>query len=231
MSCTSSFADDLTVLPEQIDGAAPKQMLGRYLRGLADEAFARRKAQYETLKTAEQIAAYQTSRRDFLIQQLGGFPQRTPLNARVVGKLAGEGYRIEKIIFESRPQHYVTARRYRPESTTEKIPGVIVPCGHTSNGKTGYQHLCILLARNGIAALCYDPIGQGERYQLLDDDGRPLFKSTDEHTLLGVGSILVGATRPAIASGTASGRSIISPRAKRSTRRGWAAPAIPAAGR
>lgn len=192
MSCATSIADDFTELPEQVDGAAPKQMLGRYLRGLADEAFARRAAQYETLKTAEQIAAYQTSRRDFFIQQLGGFPERTPLNARVVGKLAGEGYRIEKIIFESQPQHYVTALLYLPESNTEKIPGVIVPCGHTSNGKTGYQHLCILLARNGIAALCYDPIGQGERYQLLDDDGRPLFKSTDEHTLVGVGSILVG---------------------------------------
>src|SRR2546428_1878854 len=34
---------------------------------------------------------------------LGGFPERTPLNPRVVGTLERDGYRIEKIIFESQP--------------------------------------------------------------------------------------------------------------------------------
>src|SRR5947207_1635452 len=55
------------------------------------------------------------------------------------------------------------------------------------------QRGCILLAKNGIAALAYDPIGQGERRQLLDDGGKPAVpRSTDEHTLVGVGALLVG---------------------------------------
>ena len=50
-----------------------------------------------------------------------------------------------------------------------------------------------MLARHGMAALCYDPIGQGERSQILTADGKPQFTSTtQEHTLIGVGSILVG---------------------------------------
>jgi dienelactone hydrolase len=41
--------------------------------------------------------------------------------------------------------------------------------------------------------MCYDPIGQGERSQILADDGQPEFSSTtQEHFLVGVGSILVG---------------------------------------
>jgi len=43
-----------------------------------------------------------------------------------------------------------------------------------------------------IAALCYDPIGQGERYQILDEQGKRKHGPTTEHTIVGVGSILLG---------------------------------------
>ena len=48
-------------------------------------------------------------------------------------------------------------------------------------------------AKHGIAVLTYDPIGQGERRQLLDPPGKPAIpSSTSEHTLAGVGALLVG---------------------------------------
>ena len=47
----------------------------------------------------------------------------------------------------------------------------VMPCGHSVNGKVTNQTAGIFLARNGIACLSYDPIGQGERYQFLDDKG------------------------------------------------------------
>ena len=76
------------------------------------------------------------------------------------------------------------------------FPGVLVPCGHCANGKAAeaYQRVCILLARNGMAAFCYDPIGQGERVQMLDAEGKPAITqgSTTEHTMVGIGAILVG---------------------------------------
>ena len=74
-------------------------------------------------------------------------------------------------------------------------PVVLVSSGHSRTAKTAEynQRFGIALARHGMAALCYDPIGQGERSQILDGDGRPRFTSTtQEHFLIGVGSILVG---------------------------------------
>jgi hypothetical protein len=70
-----------------------------------------------------------------------------------------------------------------------------MPIGHSNNGKAAdyVQRGCILLAKNGIAALAYDPIGQGERRQLLDNSGKAaIANSTSEHTLVGVGAMLVG---------------------------------------
>jgi cephalosporin-C deacetylase-like acetyl esterase len=190
--------EDLNVLPVQIDGGPARQMLSRYLKKRAYEAIDRREAEYEKLKTVQQIAEHQARQREFFFQQLGPLPERTPLNPRLVGTIDGDGYRIEKIIFESQPKHYVTALLYLPagdnssEGKRQKIPAVLVPCGHTSNGKIGYQKPCILLAKNGIAAFCYDPIGQGERYQILDEAGKPRFRSTTEHTLVGAGCIPLG---------------------------------------
>ena len=101
--------------------------------------------------------------RQFFLEQIGGLPKRTPLNAKVVGHLArSTRFKVEKVIYESQPGHHVTALLYLPLSKPP-YPGVLVPCGHSHNGKAskGYQHISMLLAKNGMAALCYDPVGQG----------------------------------------------------------------------
>lgn len=186
-------AEDLTVLPPRINGVAPKDLMHHYLLGRVDKALDRRRAEYEKLKTPEQLAAYQQRMRDFFIDALGGFPERTPLSPQVVGKEDRDGYRIEKIIFESQPRHFVTAILYLPDAKPP-YPGVLVPCGHSNNGKASepYQRASILLAGNGMAALCYDPIDQGERFQLLNADGKPVIGGTTAHSALGVGSTLLG---------------------------------------
>jgi len=193
MASAPAVAEELAVLPEKIDGAAPKEMMHGYLMRAVHEALDRRDAEYETLKTPEQLAAYQQRLREFFIGALGGFPERTPLNPKVVAQEDRDGYRLEKIIFESQPRHFVTAVLYLPNAKPP-YPGVLVPCGHSDNGKASepYQRACILLARNGLAALCYDPIDQGERFQLLDADGKPLVGGTTAHSILGVGSTLLG---------------------------------------
>ena len=189
----SVVAEDLNVLPPETAGVAPNKMMHAYLMRAVGEALDRRAAEYEKLKTPEQLAAYQRRMRKFFVEALGGFPERTPLNAQVVGKERRDGYRVEKIIFESQPRHYVTATLYLPDAKPP-YPGVLVPCGHSANGKAcdPYQRVCILLATNGLAAFCYDPIDQGERYQLLDAKGKPRAGGTTAHCLVGVGSTLVG---------------------------------------
>ena len=176
-----------------VGGVAADAMLEKHLDGLAFAALDRRQAAYDALKTPEQIRAYQSRLRAFFVQQLGGFPERTPLNARVVGHVQGEGYRIEKVIYESLPGYLVTANLYLP-ATPGPYPGVLFSCGHSANGKAieTYQLACALMARNGLAVLSYDPVGQGERRQYLSGSEKPVYGPTQEHHLLGLRCRLTG---------------------------------------
>jgi cephalosporin-C deacetylase-like acetyl esterase len=118
------------------------------------------------------------------------------LNPKVTGILKRAGYRIEKVIFESRPAFYVTANLYLPETGRGPYPGILLPLGHESGGKsnTDWQHLAITFARNGFVVLTWDPMGQGERIQLYDPDlgGSKVGQSTTEHTVAGAQCLLLG---------------------------------------
>ena len=224
--------DELRVLG---DDRQPRKMLHTYLMGEAGKAFDARRKAVAALKTPEACEARQEELRGKFLEALGGFPEKTPLNARVVGRERRDGYRVERVIYESRPDHHVTAMLYLPDGEPP-FPGVLVPCGHSANGKAAepYQRACILLAKNGLAVLCYDPIGQGERVQLLDDDGQAGHRRAARPStrMAGIGALLVGREHgAATASGTASAASTTSRAGPRSTRSGSAAPATPAAAR
>ncbi len=183
--------EDLKVLSEEAAG-----LLHAYLLDAAQSQFeARRSALEKALASPEGIEARQETLRKSYRAIVGSFPERTPLNPETTGRIECDGYRIEKIAFESRPNFHVTANCYVPAGNGGPYPGVLVPCGHTSNGKAAesYQRACILLALNGFVALIVDPICQGERYQFLDASGRPATRGgTTSHTLLDVGAKLVG---------------------------------------
>ncbi|MDX1943925.1 MAG: acetylxylan esterase [Pirellulaceae bacterium] len=187
-------AEDLTCLKPAAGEPAAATLFHADLQRQAYAALDKRQAAYEQLKTPEEIAAYQKSLREVMIRQLGGFPAKTPLNGQVVGKIEADAYVIEKVIFESQPQHRVTANLYLPKQAGPH-PVVLVSSGHSRTAKAAEynQRISIALARQGVAAFCYDPIGQGERSQILTKEGQPQFTgTTTEHYLVGVGSILVG---------------------------------------
>ncbi len=190
----TAIAEDLTCLKSEVDGTGQRVTWYQNLQKEAYAALDRRSEKVAKLKTTDQILAYQKSLREFMIQQLGGFPIRNPLNGQVVGQLERNGYRIEKVIFESQPNHHVTGNLYVPVGSGP-FPGVIVSSGHSRTAKTAEynQRFGIILAQHGMVALCYDPIGQGERSQILTADGNPQFSETTlEHYRVGTGSILVG---------------------------------------
>jgi len=191
----AAASERIAVLPETINGGGgPSEMMRHYLGRQAQRQFARWRERYEQLKTPEQIAAYQKELREKFIEAVGGLPARTPLHPKVTGVVKRDGYRVEKIIFESRPEHYVTALLFVPTGTEFRppFPGVLVPCGHSSQAKASeaYQTMGALLALNGIAALVFDPIDQGERSQM--PSALPALWGTTAHTMIGVGSILLG---------------------------------------
>lgn len=187
-------ADELTVLTPPTSGPGPDAMMNTYLLRLAYEALERRNAEYEKIKTPEQIGAWQRGRREAFLAALGGFPERTPLHARVTGRLEFADYRVEKIIFESQPGFHVTGTLYLP-LTPGPHPVVVHPTGHSVNAKSRdlYQRASIVMAKNGVACFCYDPLGQGERRHFFGADGGIMFGgTTQEHNLMGVGSTLLG---------------------------------------
>ena len=73
-----------------------------------------------------------------------------PLHPRIAGKVQMDGFRIEKLIFESLPGFYVSALVYVPEDGNKKHPAILVPSGHAANGKVHYQALCQRLSAAGI---------------------------------------------------------------------------------
>jgi hypothetical protein len=105
--------------------------------------------------------------REKIARCFGPFPEKTPPNAKITGKVERDAYTIEKVIFESRPQFYVTANLYLPKGVNGPRPGVVAVCGHSTNGKAepAYQSFCQGLVRMGYVVLIIDPIGQGERLQ------------------------------------------------------------------
>ncbi len=126
-------------------------------------------AEWEQLRSRIQTAAAMKDRNRFVREKitamLGGFPQRSPLDPFVARVLERDGYRIESVMFQSRPNFWVTANLYVPTSGVRPFPGIISPCGHYAEARIypAYQFLYLNLVRNGFVVLAYDPIGQGER--------------------------------------------------------------------
>ena len=189
-------AGGLDVLAGEIDGVKAGGMMRAYLLGRVEGPIRRWKGDYEKRKTAEEIAAYQGRMREWVLQAIGGLPERTPLRAQVTGTVRRPGYRIEKIVFESRPKHFVTGLLFLPDAEAFKPPyaGVISPCGHNPLAKEQevYQSMGAILALSSMAGLVIDPIDQGERGQYLGEGGWPKLSSVSGHINVGIGSILLG---------------------------------------
>lgn len=176
--------------------------LNRYPRMVQDwmvdqvrTAEKRGNARREALKTQADAEAYVQSVQQRIMESFGPFPEKTPLNARVMKTVDRKVYTIENIIFESRPGLMVTGNLYLPSVRTKPVPGVIGVCGHSVNGKAekAYQSFAQGLARQGYACFIIDPIGQGERLQLLTNAGKSLIgPGTSEHIHLGNQQTLVG---------------------------------------
>ncbi len=147
------------------------------------------------LKTKADADAYVRAVQGKIRKCFGPMPEKTPLNARVTRTLDRDAYRIENVIFESRPGMLVTANLYIPKGRRFPLPGVVGTCGHSVNGKAAeaYQSFAQGLARMGYVVLLFDPLGQGERLQYAGPDLQPrLGAGVTEHLHGGNQQYLVG---------------------------------------
>jgi len=149
----------------------------------------------DKLKTAADAEAYVRDVQKRIQQSFGPWPKKTPLNPRITGVVERDAYKIEKIIFESRPNFLVTANLYIPKGKPFPLPGVVGVCGHSDTGKAvePYQSFAQGLARLGYVMLIFDPIGQGERLQYPDEKLKSkIGVGVREHLYAGNQQFLVG---------------------------------------
>ncbi|HEX8038815.1 MAG TPA: alpha/beta hydrolase family protein [Chryseosolibacter sp.] len=136
-----------------------------HLYEIRDGDIARLKTKADWLQRQQDVKAR-------LMEITGPFPEKTPLNPVVTGTIKKEGYRIEKIVYESMPGFYVTGCLFIPAKIKGRAPAVLNVIGHEQiSYKEELDQVIILnLVKKGIVVFTIDPIGQGEHVQYFEPE-------------------------------------------------------------
>ena len=170
-------------------------MLNTWLVQQMHQQYDQRRQEIEKAVTSKKATeTYIENVRKKTLRVIGDLPRKSALNPIITGTIQRDGYRVEKIIYESFPNHHVTANLYIPNGKGP-FPAALLFCGHedVSKATESYQKTAILFSKNGFVVFVIDPISQSERYQLTDENGKGLTRGgTTEHTLLNESSNLLG---------------------------------------
>jgi dienelactone hydrolase len=146
---------------------ANARLLARDVRARLRRAGWSASVRWQALKDREEWEALRIGALQKLRESLGALPEAPEnLKVRVRGTRKGKGYRIDNIVFESRPGLAVTANLYRPGRAPKAAPGILI-CHSHHNPKTQreLQDMGVLWARAGCLVLVMDQLGHGERLQ------------------------------------------------------------------
>lgn len=116
----------------------------------------------------EEWSRRRTELRDKMFQAMGPAPKDDcPLQPRVIGTIERDGYRIEKLVLQTRPDVWMTATAYVPAAKAgQKAPAVLVVHGHWAWARRDpvVQARCLGLVKLGFFVLAVDAFGAGERH-------------------------------------------------------------------
>lgn len=129
--------------------------------------------------TPDEAAEWRTTARARLVDLLGGFPERVPLEPEVIERVELDGYTRETVLFQTR--HNLTALGHLlvPHDEARPRPAVICIPGHGRGAddivgiaedgsqrmeKTGYaKDFAIQAVERGYVAFAVEPLGFGHR--------------------------------------------------------------------
>jgi len=162
--------ENLNVFQQWLRWNNPGSLLINYLNNQAFEYYDLRDKEIEKLKTADDWSLRQAEVTEKLMGFMGSFPGKGPLNPRITGIIKKDGYRIEKIVFESFPGFYVTGCLYVPGKIKKNAPAILNVIGHEQESFRNSldQVLNYNLVKKGIIVFTIDPPGQGEHVQCYD---------------------------------------------------------------
>src|SRR5262249_46413727 len=86
------------------------------------------------------------------------------LNVRVTGVVEGDGFKIENVVYESRPGQWVDGNLYVPARPAKSMLGILIAHAH-HGGRLGreLQDMGMTWARAGCLVLVINQVGYGER--------------------------------------------------------------------
>jgi dienelactone hydrolase len=168
---TKSLADALhelegNVLPSKGEQAKEQRlMVARDVRALIQAANQRDRKAWQQVQGRTDWEKFRDARLEALRASLGSYPTRPAnLKVHVTRILEGDGYRIENLVFESRPGLWVTANLYVPAKPASSMPGFLICHSHHNPKSQGeLQDMGMTWARLGCLVLVMDQLGHGER--------------------------------------------------------------------
>ena len=162
--------ENLNVFQQWIRWNNPGSLLINHLIKQAFVYYDIRDGEIARLKSESDWRKRQENVKDKLMELIGPFPKKTALNPRITGVIKKEGYRVEKIIYESMPGFYVPGCLYIPDGIKGKAPAILNVIGHNQEAFRAqlYQVIIYNLVKKGIIVFAIDPPGQGEHVQYYD---------------------------------------------------------------
>lgn len=167
-----SLADELASIvremaPSPDVRARDSQMLSRGDSAALRAAGARETATWHSIQSRAQWETYRDQRIEALRRSLGPFPNVAgDLHVRITGKVKGERYQIENLIFQSRPGLFITANLYEPIEKPESMPCMLLcHSHHAPKWDDELQDMAMTWAQRGCTVLVMDLLGHGERRQ------------------------------------------------------------------
>lgn len=175
--------------------------LYHYISGQAYEMLSKRSEEISRISSLSEWQQRQKMVRETLLDIVGPFPEKTPLNARITRTIEKDGFRVEHIVYESQPGFFVTSSLFIPKSLKKKAksPAVIYCSGHSTDGYRSavYQHVILNLVRKGFIVFAFDPVGQGERLEYYDPKTNKSIVGgpTTEHSYPGTQAFITGSSQ------------------------------------
>jgi dienelactone hydrolase len=169
----SGLAGELASLNPNVWSASQRRqrgvrgMVSRYLENRIEQAVLAERRAWEEVRTRADWEKFRDVRIQALRESVGVFPpERQALDSRVTAKHQGDGYRLENVIFQTRPGSWMAANLYLPSNVSGRIPGmIIVHSQHYPKTQGELHDMGELWARTGAAVLVMERPGYGERVE------------------------------------------------------------------
>ncbi|MRI01270.1 xylan esterase [Kriegella sp. EG-1] len=195
---TTSAQEDIQVLKNWITYKDAQNSPYFHIANQAYKQLKKRETGIASLNTLSDWKERQSFVKKTLMDIVGPFPPKTALNAKIVKRVDKTDFSVEHIIFESQPNFYVSSSLFLPKGLKKgtKTPAIIYTSGHTIDGyHAAYQQIILNLVKKGFIVFAFDPVGQGERLEYIDQPESKSYVTTKSHSYSGAQAFITGSSQ------------------------------------